>query len=200
LLFPKTPRRTKDIKELFEKFKLWVQQERPLENVEFSKNEITLFNEKLYLSFSFQKPIQVILLVKSPQNNIEKMNTVFNKIAGYLNTILNEIIPGGRVSASKEIILKKGDILVKKFVDELAIEKINKKLKKKIEPIAIGARYKNKNRENIMLSFSLEKETSSLIISDHVLKTNIPWDFVFTEEAELAKLEKMIKQIIELEG
>lgn len=203
LSFPKTPGKAKDRKELYEKFKLSLQQETPtFEEVEFDgrARSATLLSEKFLWYLEFKKPIRAIIAVKSPEENIDKMNTLFNKLVGYLNAILGDIISGAKVTSSKELLLKRTDVLIQRLIDESVLEKMNRKLKTTIKPMAIGLTYKRKERENAILTASFKKKGPAFLISSHVLKANIPWDLVLKEKTELNILEREIKETIESGG
>jgi len=201
LTFPKTPKKAKDRRELFRKFKFALQQESlPFEEVKFDKVSMTATTKKLFLHVSFKKPISALILVREPEENIEKMNVAFNKLAGYLNTILGEIVSGGKVSALSEFVLEGKTALIRKLYDKSALENIGKRLTVTPEPLAIGLKYKLQGRENVILSIDVKEEESTAVVSVHVLKINIPADLVVAEKNELVKLQEFIKGIVESGG
>jgi len=204
LSFPKTPKKASDRQALFKKLKDWYKQESKLfpYQLDIYKTEKTSISfaspsKKIFIGIAFTKPINVYVAVNRSEEETKELNSIVNKFAGYLNTLLGEIAQQITVEtqASSDFETKN----LTKFFDKSHTEKFREKLGKRPAPIAAGWTFEFEGHSVIWLTINLAKNSSNVFMSDHTLKANIPLDFVRSEVNHMAKVEEFANQIIQME-
>ncbi len=204
LSFKNTPKKATIRTALLDKFKEWFKQETfslPLEVSRSNKTTMAISSheKKILIFLSFSKPIKIFLLTVCSEERIRELNTIFNKMVGYLNALLGDIASEISVYSDTSVIIskEKTKAWMANRIDNDSLIRIKEQAGVNLKTVALGTQFNFENHQITWLSMFFETAATQIRI-DSQLKANIPLDLVQNEMNQINKVEKMINQIINM--
>lgn len=201
--FPKAPKKAKDREVLFNKFLSLIEESKESLPVRVKSNkrrrQIILDSDEFMFTISFRKILSTKILVNHPEENIDTVNEVGNKVINYMNTILGDKATNSSVFFSKRIFRPEKIInLCKKLIGEPRLAKINEEVKQPLNPIGVYFEYELKGKELGFMTFSNERSAEAIFCKS-TYKDKIPFNLLRKEYNELASPTEIIKKLLEME-
>jgi len=197
ITFPNSPKTKKHIKDLLGRISTLLEKEKdslPFEKTSLEKN-ILMFSAKDFFSFiNFEKPIDITIMLPNIEN-FEGSNVLGNKLLNYVNTVFGDFAKDAKVSIYESRTPDKGESIVKQYMPEEKILKLNELSEKTLKPVGLNFTHSVENRETRIMIIDFEKQAFIVFNSFKVYEGFLPWNLLTIEHNRILKSLEIVEKL-----